>query len=61
MTGPGDVPAEVLDRLRPICRRLPETYEEPAWIEIAELIADSYCEMAPKFLAAQVTLGPRSS
>jgi len=132
MSAPGDVPPEILDRLRPICRRLPETYEEPAWIgvrwrirartfahvytpdperypiyaqqvvggeapivmtfrvpiddlfgltaggfpffraewgrnvagaflgdhtdwtEIAELITDSYCEMAPKFLVARV-------
>lgn len=135
MSGPGDVPAEIVDRLRPICRGLPETYEEPAWIgvrwrirkrtfahvympdlerhpfyaryavagepptvmtfrvpadellgltagfpffradwggnvagvllgdhtdwtEIAELIADSYSEMAPKSLAARVTLPP---
>lgn len=136
MSGPGDVPPEILDRLRPICRRLPDTYEEPAWIgvrwrirkrtvahvytpdperfpfyarhaidgeaptvmtfrvpaddllgltahgfpffrapwghnvaaavlgdhtdwtEIAELITDSYCELAPKFLAAQVALPP---
>ena len=34
MTGPGDVPSEILDRLRPVCRRLPETYEEPAWIGV---------------------------
>jgi hypothetical protein len=132
MSGPGDVPPEVLDRLRPICRALPEVYEEPAWIgvrwrirkrtvahvytpdperfpvyarhlvagrapvvmtfrvpledllglvsggfpffaapwgtnvaavvlgdhtdwtEVEELITDSYCEMAPKFLAARV-------
>ena len=139
MSGPGDVPPEILDRLRPILRRLPETYEEPAWIgvrwrirkrtvahvympdterfpvyaehlvagaeptvmtfrvpvedllgllsggfpffrapwghdvaavvlgdhtdwaEIAELVTDSYCEMAPKFLAARVlaVLNPR--
>jgi hypothetical protein len=26
-----DVPREILDRLRPICLGLPETYEEPAW------------------------------
>ena len=136
MSGPGDVPPEILDRLRPICRGLPETYEEPAWIgvrwrirkrtfahvytpdparhpvyarhliagepptmmtfrvpaaellgltsgglpffraawgrnvagvllgddtdwtEIAELLTDSYCEMAPKFLAALVGPGP---
>ncbi|WP_328375218.1 MmcQ/YjbR family DNA-binding protein [Micromonospora zamorensis] len=32
MTEPGDVPPEVLDRLRPICLGLPETYEEPAWV-----------------------------
>lgn len=32
MTAPGDVPPEVLDRLRPICLGLPETYEEPAWV-----------------------------
>lgn len=139
MSGPGDVPPEILERLRPICQRLPETYEEPAWIgirwrirtrtvahvyipdperfpvyaehmidgeaptvmtfrvpaedllglttqghpyfrapwghnvaaailgnhtdwtEIAELLTDSYCEMAPKFLAAQVTLTPPST
>ncbi|MFC4065928.1 MmcQ/YjbR family DNA-binding protein [Actinoplanes subglobosus] len=135
MSGPGDVPPEILDRLRPICRRLPEIHEEPAWIgvrwrirartvahvytpdperfpvyaqhlvegeaptvmtfrvpledllglvsagfpffrapwgtnvaavvlgahtdwdEIDELITDSYCEMAPRFLAARVTSG----
>ncbi|KUL41417.1 MmcQ/YjbR family DNA-binding protein [Actinoplanes awajinensis] len=34
MSGPGDVPPEILDRLRPICRQLPETYEEPAWIGV---------------------------
>jgi hypothetical protein len=136
MSAPGDVPPEILDRLRSICLGLPETYEEPAWIgvrwrvrkrtiahvytadperhlvyprhlttgepptlltfrvpaddllgltgggfpffragwgsnvagaflgdhtdwnEIAELLADSYCEMAPKFLAARVALPP---
>jgi len=139
MSGPGDVPPEILDRLRPVCLRLPETYEEPAWIglrwrirtrtfahvytpdpqrypfytrhlgageaptvmtfrvpsddllgltsggfpffraewgrnvvcailgdhtdwtEIAELITDSYCEMAPKFLVARVASSPPSS
>ncbi|MFF5078629.1 MmcQ/YjbR family DNA-binding protein [Actinoplanes sp. NPDC000266] len=34
MSAPGDVPAEILERLRPICRALPETYEEPAWIGV---------------------------
>ncbi|MGK5675391.1 MmcQ/YjbR family DNA-binding protein [Micromonospora sp. URMC 106] len=34
MTAPGDVPPEFLDRLRPICRELPETYEEPAWVGV---------------------------
>ena len=139
MSGPGDVPPEILDRLRPICRRLPETYEEPAWIgvrwrirartvahvytpdperfpvyapylidgqaptvmtfrvpvedllgltargfpffralwghnvaagilgdhtdwtEIAELVTDSYCEMAPNFLVARLALPPPRS
>lgn len=32
MTRPADVPPEVLDRLRPICLGLPETYEEAAWV-----------------------------
>src|SRR6185312_11214216 len=32
VTAPGDVDPEVLDRLRPICRGLPESYEEPAWV-----------------------------
>jgi YjbR protein len=32
VSGPADVPAEILDRLRPICLVLPETYEQPAWI-----------------------------
>ena len=27
-----DAPPEVVDRLRAICARLPESYEEPAWI-----------------------------
>ncbi|GAA2633359.1 hypothetical protein Adu01nite_13670 [Paractinoplanes durhamensis] len=31
------------------------------WTEIAELITDSYCEMAPKFLVARVTLRPPGS
>lgn len=34
MSGPGDVPPEFLDRLRPICLGLPETYEEPAWVGV---------------------------
>ncbi|MFB6625557.1 MmcQ/YjbR family DNA-binding protein [Streptomyces sp. NPDC056374] len=34
MSSPGDVPPEILDRLRSICRRLPESYEEPAWIGV---------------------------
>ncbi|MGN9778118.1 MmcQ/YjbR family DNA-binding protein [Micromonospora sp. H33] len=34
MTGPGDVPPELLDRLRPICLGLPEAYEEPAWVGV---------------------------
>ena len=131
MSGPGDVPPEILARLRPICRSLPDVHEEPAWIgvrwrvrkrtvahvytpdperspvyarhvvageaptvmtfrvpvddllgltsqapffrapwghnvaavvlgagtdwtEIAELVTDSYCELAPKFLAARI-------
>jgi len=136
MSGPGDVPPQILNRLRPICRALPETYEEPAWIgirwrirkrtfahvytpdpqrrlvyprqlitgepptimtfrvpaaellgltssgfpffragwghnvagallgdhtdwtEIVELLTDSYCEMAPKFLIARVAAPP---
>lgn len=136
MSSPGDVPPEILNRLRPICRQLPESYEEPAWIgvrwrirtrtfahvytpdthrspvyapyvtggqepvvmtfrvpaddllglaaggfpflragwghnvvatvlgdhsdwtELSELITDSYREMAPKFLAARVSLPP---
>ncbi|MBM7494643.1 hypothetical protein JOD64_005865 [Micromonospora luteifusca] len=32
MSAPGDVPPEILDRLRPICLGLPETYEEAAWV-----------------------------
>jgi hypothetical protein len=28
------------------------------WTEIAELLTDSYCEMAPKFLAARVASAP---
>ena len=31
------------------------------WTEIAELITDSYCEMAPKFLVARVALPSSSS
>ncbi|MEV5980905.1 MmcQ/YjbR family DNA-binding protein [Streptomyces sp. NPDC052114] len=34
MSSPGDVPPEILNRLRPICRQLPESYEEPAWIGV---------------------------
>jgi hypothetical protein len=32
VTDPGDVPPEILARLRPLCLALPETYEEPAWV-----------------------------
>ncbi|MFC4017154.1 MmcQ/YjbR family DNA-binding protein [Micromonospora sp. GCM10011542] len=32
MSEPADVPPEFLDRLRPICLGLPESYEEPAWV-----------------------------
>ncbi|MFJ2865139.1 MmcQ/YjbR family DNA-binding protein [Kitasatospora sp. NPDC087314] len=28
------MPPEILNRLRPICRQLPESYEEPAWIGV---------------------------
>ncbi|WP_327350319.1 MmcQ/YjbR family DNA-binding protein [Streptomyces sp. NBC_01304] len=133
------MPPEILNGLRSICRQLPESYEEPAWIgvrwrirkrtfahvytpdadrfplyapyvsagrelvvltfrvpaddllgltaggfpflragwgrnvvaavlgehtdwtELTELITDSYCQMAPKFLAAQVALPPSAS
>lgn len=34
MSAPADVPPQFLDRLRPICRELPETYEEPAWVGV---------------------------
>ena len=34
VTEPGDVPPEILDRLRPICLGLPETYEELAWVGV---------------------------
>jgi len=34
VTEPGDVPPEILARLRPICLGLPETYEEAAWVGI---------------------------
>jgi hypothetical protein len=34
VTGPGDVPPEILDRLRPVCLALPEAYEEPAWVGV---------------------------
>ncbi|MEV4492508.1 MmcQ/YjbR family DNA-binding protein [Micromonospora coxensis] len=34
MTDPGDVAPDILDRLRPICRDLPESYEEPAWVGV---------------------------
>ncbi|HTF06685.1 MAG TPA: MmcQ/YjbR family DNA-binding protein [Asanoa sp.] len=32
MSAPGDVPPQILDRLRPVCLGLPEAYEEPAWV-----------------------------
>ncbi|MFG3577975.1 MmcQ/YjbR family DNA-binding protein [Micromonospora chersina] len=32
MTDRGDVPPEILDRLRPACLALPDAYEEPAWV-----------------------------
>lgn len=32
MTPSGDVPHEIVARLRPVCLGLPESYEEPAWV-----------------------------
>ncbi|MFD9609590.1 MmcQ/YjbR family DNA-binding protein [Streptomyces sp. NPDC090082] len=32
MSSPGDVPPEILSRIRSVCQHLPESYEEPAWI-----------------------------
>jgi hypothetical protein len=49
VSGPGDVPSEIIDRLRPVCLRLPQAYEEPAWVGIRWRI-----RLAPKKLAAQV-------
>ncbi|MFE7512997.1 MmcQ/YjbR family DNA-binding protein [Streptomyces sp. NPDC057540] len=34
MSSPGDVPPEILKRVRSICRQLPESYEEPAWVGV---------------------------
>jgi hypothetical protein len=34
VTGPADVRPDILDRLRPVCLGLPQTYEEPAWVGI---------------------------
>ncbi|NUT19843.1 MAG: MmcQ/YjbR family DNA-binding protein [Hamadaea sp.] len=34
MSAPGDVPEEILVRLRAVCLALPEAYEEPAWIGV---------------------------
>jgi hypothetical protein len=34
VTAPGDVPPEILDRLRPICLGLPQAHEEPAWVGV---------------------------
>ncbi|CAM5648154.1 MmcQ/YjbR family DNA-binding protein [Streptomyces tanashiensis] len=34
MSSPGDVPPEILNRVRSICRQLPESYEEPAWVGV---------------------------
>ncbi|TDC41861.1 MmcQ/YjbR family DNA-binding protein [Micromonospora sp. KC213] len=34
MSSPADVAPELLDRLRLVCLRLPETYEEPAWVGV---------------------------
>jgi hypothetical protein len=32
VTGAGDVPPEIEDRLRAVCLALPGAYEEPAWV-----------------------------
>ncbi|WP_426361682.1 MmcQ/YjbR family DNA-binding protein [Streptomyces sp. E-08] len=34
MSSPGDVPPEIVSRVRSICRQLPESYEEPAWVGV---------------------------
>jgi len=34
MSDLADVPPEILDRLRPICLGLPESYEEVAWVGV---------------------------
>ena len=47
MSAPGDVPPEILNRLRPILDQLPQTSEEPAWIGVrwrirARTVAHAY-------------------
>jgi hypothetical protein len=34
VTGPADVPEDVLAGLRAICTRLPEVHEQPAWVGV---------------------------
>ena len=62
MTAHADVPAEIVAELRSGCLALPEAYEESAWVldadtdwsEVAELVTESYCALAPKKLVALV-------
>lgn len=69
MAESAEVPEEVVVRLRSVCLGLPDAYEEPAWVrdvagmvlddrvdweEVAELLTESYCVLAPKKLVALV-------
>jgi YjbR len=66
VTDYGEVPAEVVDRLRAICAALPEAYEEQAWVgtrwrirkrTIAHVVAVSR-EHPPAYVTASGIDGP---
>ena len=48
----------LIQNVRALCLALPEEHPGTDWGEVAELIATSYCLIAPKRLAQKVTTPP---
>ena len=48
----------LIQNVRALCLALPEEHQGTDWEEVAELIATSYCLIAPKRLAQKVTTPP---
>lgn len=55
-----DVPKRILDRLRSICRDLPESYEEPAWVGVRWRIRKRTFVHVRTLPAAELSALPRA-